>query len=177
MKTLSPPLARMIMVMACFIGIFASAYLLYTYVTGAPISCAIVSGCDQVRASKWAYTFGIPRPLLGVVFYLGVFALLVVRAATTWRAKELLWLTRVAATIAFIESGFLFAIQWIDLKAFCLWCLISALASVVLFAMMPFDREQTEEGVRSARELRGYLLSLVVFAVLASGGFVALLYT
>ena len=77
MKLLTPHQARVTMVVALFVGLFASAYLLYTYVTGGPIACALVSGCEIVRASKWAYTWGIPRPLLGILFYAGLFALLV----------------------------------------------------------------------------------------------------
>lgn len=168
-------MARFVTMLACFLGLFASGYLFYTYVTGTPITCAIVSGCDQVRASKWAYTFGIPRPFLGLLFYTAVLALLIVRVSTDWQKKLLYRLTMGAAVIAFIESGFLFVIQWLDVKAFCFWCLLSAVASVALLAAAPFDRIVTDEEITSARELRQALFSMLAFAVSGSIGFLLLI--
>ena len=175
MQRLRPTTARCVMVLACFLGLFSSGYLLYTYLTGAPITCAVVSGCEQVRASKWAYTFGIPRPFLGLVFYAGVFALLVMRAATTWQGKRLYQLTIVAAVVAFVESGFLFAIQWLDVKAFCFWCLLSALSSVALLVVAPFDIPQTHEEIMSRQELARYFIALLIFFPVAIVGFILLI--
>jgi hypothetical protein len=70
MPTITPSKARFGIAISALVGLFASAYLFYTYVTGAPIACGIVSGCEAVRASKWATTvFNLPRPVLGLVFY------------------------------------------------------------------------------------------------------------
>ena len=170
-------LSRSVMVLACFIGLFASGYLLYTYVTGADIACAIVSGCDVIRASEWAYTYGIPRPFLGLVFYAGVIGLLILRSATMWRKKLLYRLTVLAAIIAFIESGFLFVIQWLDVKAFCFWCLLSALASVLLIAAAPFDKPEDDQEIASMRELKRYFLSLLIYFPIALIGFILLIRT
>lgn len=159
-----PKIARFVMAIASLVGFFASAYLFYTYVTGEPIACAVVSGCEAVRASKWAYTFGIPRPLLGLVFYFAVFALLVIRAAVSNRRRVLLLLTRTAAAVGFIESAFLFGVQWLDVRAFCLWCLISAAASTTLFTASFFDRQSSA----SERELRRLFSLLLIFFPIAA---------
>lgn len=166
-----PPRARFIMAGACLLGLFASGYLLYTYLTGAPITCAVISGCDAVRASKWAWTLGIPRPALGLFFYQLVFLLLVVRVAVGDYARPFFRATQVLALIGFIESGILFFIQWLDVKAFCLWCLISALASTIIFVMAFFDRPITEEERQTPRELRWYFYLLLGFFPVAVGTF------
>jgi uncharacterized membrane protein len=70
---------RRAMLWSALVGLFASTYLFITYVSGAPIVCGLVSGCEAVRASSWSYTFGIPRPALGVVFYLAIIGLLIYR--------------------------------------------------------------------------------------------------
>ncbi len=118
------------------IGLFASVYLLITYISGAPIVCGLVSGCELIRASKWAYTWGVPRPLLGVVFYSVVIILLTVRAyAPAWQRRLWHGLLLVFTTIGLIESGGLTLVQWFELKAFCLWCLTSAVAATSLFIL------------------------------------------
>lgn len=163
------------MAIASLVGLFASAYLFYTYVTGAPIACGIVSGCDVVRASKWANTFfNIPRPFLGLVFYAAVFGLLVARAAITWRPRLLHRLTILAAAIGFIESGFLFLVQWLDLKAFCLWCLTSAIAAFAIAGLAFFDRDEEPRAISGTRELRRYFIALLIYLPMAFFGFIFL---
>ncbi len=170
----SPFAARLTMAIASLVGLFASAYLFYTYVTGAPIACGIVSGCDVVRSSSWATTMGVPRPLLGMLFYTALFGLLVARVATSWRPRLLYRLTMVAAVVGFIESGFLFLIQWLDLKAFCFWCLLSAAAATVIAGAAWFDHLEETRHVAVARELRAYFVALLVFLPIAFFGFVGL---
>lgn len=155
--------ARLGMATAALVGLFASAYLLYAYVTGAPIICGSVSGCELVRASRWAYTFGIPRPLLGVIFYAAVFALLIIRSAVAWRLRFMGRLTKVFASLGFIESAFLFFVQWLDIRAFCLWCLASAVAATIIFLLCWFDSAHYERAATADLELREYFICLLAF--------------
>ncbi len=161
---------------ACFLGWFASGYLLYTYVTGAPMSCALVSGCEQVRASKWAYVYGIPRPILGVVFYSALFGLLVIRSIGRSYSRLLYRLMIGMICFAFLETLMLLHVQWFELKAFCFWCLWSTFASSVLFIMMWFDRPVSTEEAVVGHELKHLFYSLILFLPAAVGGFVWLLY-
>lgn len=162
-RFLSASTARFGMAMAALVGLFASCYLLYTYVNGGPIACGIVHGCEVVRASKWAKTvFGLPRPLLGVLFYTVLYGLLVFRSATNRHAKWLYRLTLLFAAVGFFESGVLFIIQWIDLKAFCMWCLMSGLSSLFV-AIFAFFDQMGPETERAQKELRRLFMALLVF--------------
>ena len=129
MIKISPFTARLSMAIAGLIGVFVSAYLFYTYVSGVPIACGSGTGCEFVRLSKWAWTLGLPRPLFGLAFYAGVFGLLVARVATAWQGRWLYRLTMLIALIGFVESAFLFLVQWLDIRAFCIWCLASAICA------------------------------------------------
>lgn len=175
MKKPSPFQARFIMAIASLIGLFASAYLLYTYVSGAPIACGSGSGCDIVRLSNWAWTFGVPRPLFGVIFYVGMFGMLVARVATDWQARWLYRLTMGAALLGFIESAFLFLVQWLDINAFCVWCLASAVAATVIAVAAWFDHVEDHRAVSAERELKYYFMSLLVFTPIAFGAFAYLI--
>lgn len=164
-------LVRRAMLWAALVGLFASTYLFITYVTGAKIACGIVSGCELVRASVWARTFGIPRPALGVLFYGAIIVLLIFRAYAP-RVRERL-LTNVVwflAFVGFIESGFLTLVQWIDIKAFCLWCILSAVCATILFALSFFDTDQTFGSPRATRELTFIFMSLLLALIV--GGFI-----
>jgi protein-disulfide isomerase/uncharacterized membrane protein len=143
---------------------------LITYITGAPIACGIVQGCDVVRASKWAYTMGIPRPLLGVVFYLAILCLLVVRVVLP-KHRPRLWtaLTILATFVGFIESAFLTFVQWADIGAFCIWCLTSAAVATVLFPLSFFVGEEDLDAKGDFRELK------VIFYSFCSAVFVSAL--
>lgn len=171
MPKLSPFHARLIMAIASLVGLFASGYLLYTYLSGVPIACGAGGGCDVVRLSKWAWTFGLPRPFLGILFYVGVFGILVARVATAWQARWLYRLTMVAGALGFIESAFLFFVQWLDIQAFCIWCLLSAAAATVIAAVAWFDRLEEYRHISAQRELKAYFISLLIFAPLALGIF------
>ncbi len=175
MSFLKPHHARLGMVIASLVGLFASTYLLYTYVSGAPIACGAIAGCEAVRASKWAYTFGIPRPLLGVIFYLAVLGLLIVRAASSWNPKWLFRFTVLAAIAGFVESAFLFGVQWLDIKAFCFWCLSSAIAATFIMIFALFDRADTERILPAQQELKRYFIALLIFLPLSVIGLYALI--
>lgn len=162
------------MAAAALVGAFASAYLLDVYLTGGPIVCGIdgSKGCDIVRASQWAYVFGvIPRPLLGLFFYAPLFVLLCVRASTTKYADRLRQLTSVWAAIGVFESVYLLLIQAVAIKAFCLWCVTSAVCAFVIGAMAIYDRKEEIHSMSPFREMRVYLMMFLAYAPLAAAAF------
>lgn len=167
----SPFVARSLMAVASLIGLFVSAYLLYAYVSGAPIACGSGGGCALVRLSKWAWTFGVPRPLFGLLFYAGMFGLLVTRVATNWQARWLYRVTMLGAVLGCLESIFLFFVQWLDIRAFCLWCLASTLAAMIIALMAWFDLYESERTVPPQQELKVYFLMLLFFTPIALIGF------
>ncbi|MEK7115931.1 MAG: vitamin K epoxide reductase family protein [Patescibacteria group bacterium] len=158
-----------VMLLASLVGLFASVYLLGTYISGKPIVCGASAGCDLVRASRWAYTFHIPRPALGVVFYLAIIFLLTTHAYAphvrprTWRLAIL-----VAGTAGLVESAFLTLMQWLDIRAFCLWCLISAVAAVMIFILSLFHGSEPPAKEVIVRELR-FIFHAFLAAILMGG--------
>lgn len=166
-----PIYARRVILWASLIGLFASTYLLIAYVSGAPIVCGTTHGCELVRASKWAYTFGLPRPLFGVIFYVGIICLLAIRAILPhWRTRWVYRLTMLAAGIGFVESAFLFFVQWLDIRAFCVWCLTSAAMATLIAIAAFFDRPTPLEDKTVLREIQfifwSFVAAVIVGAVL-----------
>lgn len=158
-----------VMLVVALIGLFASMYLFITYVSGKPIACGVLEGCEIVRSSKWAYTFGLPRPFFGVLYYLGVVFLLAFRSYLPhWRPLH--WRSALLAfsTAGLVESGFLTLVQWLDIRAFCTWCLTSAVAATAVFILALFDgREPTAKGA-IIKELQFIFITFAVTIVVGA---------
>jgi protein-disulfide isomerase/uncharacterized membrane protein len=140
------------------LGAAASAYLLVDYTFGSGI-CLTGSGCDLVRASELAYPFGLPMPLFGLAFYLVAVALAL--AAPTRRVLGApLPVVMVAwASVGVAVMAVLTAIELFVIGAVCSWCLVSAVASVLLgigaVGIWRRSRRSSDEPVpRSARARR-----------------------
>jgi protein-disulfide isomerase/uncharacterized membrane protein len=167
-------LARMVwihraMLWTALLGLFASLYLTITYLTGKPIVCGIVSGCEAVRASEWATTFGIPRPILGLAFYGALIFSLAVRTYAPRHRPEF-WksMTLLATFFGFVESGFLTLVQLYEIQAFCLWCIVSAVAATGLFGLSLFESEERLPDSLVARELKWMFLAFASASVVGA---------
>lgn len=124
---------RAVALAAAVFGAGVSVYLLVEYTTGQGGVCLTGSGCDEVRASAFAYPLGVPMPLFGLVFYLAA-AWIATLATPRGRvfglgARGTLLLLSVAGVAA---SAALTAIEAFVIGAFCTWCLVSAAVSAVL---------------------------------------------
>lgn len=126
-------------------GLLISGYLFIVYVTPVPLICDSTGGCEIIRLSKYASFIGIPTPFYGVVFYaaLGILAALE-------RYNLVRWLT----LIGLGTSIGLTYISSFVIGAYCLWCLASALLSILAFiiAWMP-QRPREPQVATDASEL------------------------
>lgn len=167
---IKPIHARLVMAAAALVGAFVSAYLLDVYLTGGAIICGAANhGCDAVRASRWAYVLDLfPRPALGLAFYAAFFVLLCLRASTSKHADRLRQLTWVVAAVGAFESVYLFLIQAVAIKAYCLWCLASSVCCLIIAACAFFDRKEKPSSQAASQELRAYLWLFVGYAPLAA---------
>ena len=115
------------------VGFTDSAFLLAKRVSGAPIPCFITSGCDTVSKSPYSVMFGVPLAAWGVLFYLGIgfLALLYMDTKNLLIAK----LIPIATTLGFLSSAYFIYVQKFLIKAFCIYCILSATISTILFAL------------------------------------------
>ncbi len=116
------------------VGIVDAAYLSYARFTHSALSCTILDGCNVVAASPHAVLLGvIPLAYLGLVFYIAIFFLGVMLFRYDQRSIRL---TLVGATgIGIVASAYFVYVQSVLIGAYCLYCIISAALSVVLFPL------------------------------------------
>lgn len=175
---------------SAMLGAAVAAYLSVEYLTGQAGLCLTGSGCDAVRASAFAYPFGVPLPLFGVAFFLAAGWLV-------WRSLDQHALLGVSlttallgwATLGLVASVILTIVEIAVIRALCTWCLASAVAAAALFVAsgqlwrrrgspveIPHSARARREVVRRETDVRRALTRLVVtMGVAMSVGVAALL--
>jgi uncharacterized membrane protein len=107
------------------LGIAVSGYLLYAKLLGSQYVCGI-STCSVVNDSVYSYILGIPVAGLGLIFYLGMLVLVVLKEYK---------LFLIGSIIGLMFSAYFTYIEYFILQAFCQWCLLSAWFTVGLFVL------------------------------------------
>ena len=120
------------LVLVSFLGLVDTLYL--GIKRGKPVPCTITTGCEEVLNSKYSAVAGIPISWFGFAFYLtvfsgGVFALL----GSEGLLRMIFW----ASLAAFMVSAGLLGVQAFVLKAYCQYCLASAILVTLIFLCSP----------------------------------------
>jgi len=116
------------------LGLAVSGYLLFAYQTTGPMVCLSEHGCEAVRASRFAVIFGLPVPLYGVLYYFGLGVL-----AALWNpaeARRLRLPLRAVTGAGVAGSMWLTYLEAFVIKAWCSWCVISAVLAVMAFLLV-----------------------------------------
>lgn len=114
------------------IGLSISAFLMKERKKELAPVCPIGGNCKQVLTSKYNKTFGIQNDLLGIVFYSSMIVMtgfIVIGIDPT-----VLWERLIIASVSIgslMSLRFVY-IQWRVVKAWCFWCLTSAITIGVM---------------------------------------------
>ena len=110
------------------IGLIDTIYLSYHAFFKTDVACWFfpVEWCRRVQYSKYSKTFGIPNPYLGLLMYASILSLLYIFPSPAW-------LVKVIVVFGFAFSMYFTFIQAFVLRAFCTWCVVSAINFSVMF--------------------------------------------
>ena len=116
-----------------FLGFADAAYLTAEHYLKLPLPCSLTQGCDTVLTSAYATFGGIPIALFGALYYLIliVFALMLLTSET--QNKKIMRLIFVMTAAAVLASSVLVYLQFFVIHALCMYCLVSAGLSLLLF--------------------------------------------
>jgi uncharacterized membrane protein len=123
---------------ACVVGIAIAAYLTYVHYSHTSPVCT-TGGCEKVQRSKYAELGGVPVALLGLIAYVTLFGLALVRGLSAATAGVFV------AAIGVVFSGYLLWAQLGPIDAICQWCLGNDVTIAVVAALYVV-RLLTEEG-------------------------------
>lgn len=114
-------------------GIADASYLAHAALTGSPLNCAILDGCNTVAQSPYSKVFGIPLAIFGFFYYLAALVLsatLVSVSGIRMRAAMFFW-----SIAGVLFSAYFMYLQYFVIEAICLYCVISAVATVLLLVL------------------------------------------
>ncbi|MBP9676943.1 MAG: vitamin K epoxide reductase family protein [Anaerolineaceae bacterium] len=119
---------------AALIGFLDSLYLTYIKVFNAPIYCTPGLGdCDVVNASRYSILFGIPLAVYGMIGFGLVFLITLLDKEHTFIAEYQNLMLFGISFAGFLFSLYLTYLEAFVIRAFCQWCVLSAIAMTVIF--------------------------------------------
>jgi uncharacterized membrane protein len=114
-------------------GLADAIYLTIEHITGQSVRCTIISGCSEVLSSSYAVVGGYPLASIGALAYFTVFSLAILALFGYRIASQLLTLLVLAMCLV---SLWLIYLQAFVIHAFCQFCLLSAIVTFTLTALV-----------------------------------------
>lgn len=119
------------------LGLGVAGYLAYVETAQVTAVCGPIGECNVVQSSAYARILGIPVAIFGVLTYLTIGVLWLLRP---WLGKTLAWLAGnglLALTLfGAIFSIYLTALELLVIHAICAWCLSSAIIILCLYLII-----------------------------------------
>ena len=121
-------------------GVFVALYLaLYKLGYIGTLVCAVGS-CEVVQTSRWATFLGYPVAVWGVAYYVAVLAIsLAGLGAALADSRRLSQVLVLLTATGVLFSVWLTYLELFVINAICVWCVISAVLAVSLFAIALLD--------------------------------------
>ena len=122
-----------VMLALALIGIADAFYDSYAIYNGQLLWCPPpIDGCNTVAASPYAQLLGVPLGYLGLAFYSAMFGLAAWLRLEPF-SRSLRWVALLYTAIGLFASAYFFYVQRTYIHAFCVYCLISGVLTILLF--------------------------------------------
>jgi protein-disulfide isomerase/rhodanese-related sulfurtransferase len=146
-------------------GLFDSAYLWWVYTSPThPLVC-LGTGCDEVRASRFAFWGGVPTPAFGAAMYAALVVLLLIEPFVTPTLSALLRkLAFGVSAVGMVISLYLTSLEAFTIHAWCAWCVAQQIAIAIVFIALAIEVSRPAE-TDPARIHRLALLNVLVFVI------------
>ncbi|MEK7569665.1 MAG: vitamin K epoxide reductase family protein [Patescibacteria group bacterium] len=119
------------------LGALDTLYLIYHKIRGTDVACPFFpkEWCRTVQYSPQSKTLGIPNSFLGFGMYVAILALTYLHAG----GAVAFWPIQAIVTFGFLFSLYFTYVQAFVLRAFCTWCVISAINFTIMFLAVWFS--------------------------------------
>lgn len=135
---------RVAITVLSLLGIFVSGYLTYIHYSGEPIICGGSNSCELVNASRYAFIGPIPVSALGLMAYLTILILSLIKSDEERQWPAILMFG--VSLIGVMFQWYLFYIEVAVLHALCYWCLASqAIITLIFILALPRRTPVVEE--------------------------------
>jgi uncharacterized membrane protein len=112
------------------VGVLDASYLTVEHLSGNSVRCMIVTGCDEVLQSSYSTVAGgVPVAAVGALAYFAAFSLATLAAYGYAGARRLL---APLVALMFLATLWFLYLQAFVIRAFCVYCLLSAAVTTTL---------------------------------------------
>lgn len=130
------PARKPVFLILCFLGLANAVYLALAYGSSSHALICLGSGCEIDLTSVYSKLWGVPLPILGVVFY-AVLVILIIGNSLARRQPVTLFC---GARIGFWAAGLLVSLYLTFIEGFvshawCVWCIASDLTVTALLVL------------------------------------------
>jgi uncharacterized membrane protein len=116
--------------LVALVGLLDATYLTVEHLSGNSVRCMIVTGCDEVLQSSYStIAGGVPVAAVGALAYFTVFSLSTLAAFGYEGMRRIL--VRLVVVMFLATLWFLY-LQAFVIRAFCVYCLLSAIITTTL---------------------------------------------
>jgi uncharacterized membrane protein len=122
------------------VGLADAVYLTVGHLKGETLRCTVTSGCSEVLGSQYATLGGYPLAAYGAAAYFAAFSLATLSAFGYASARRLL---AAVAAMMFLFTLWLLYLQAFVIRAYCQYCLLSALVTTLICATLVLRRLTT----------------------------------
>ena len=117
-------------------GIGVSGYLTWAHLAGQSVVCGPSHSCDTVQQSVYSEVAGIPVALFGLLAYLAIFFLTLLRGHISEDLDSYIPLAVFGISlIGVLYSAYLTYLELFVIYAICWWCVSSAIIITALFLL------------------------------------------
>lgn len=115
-------------------GFGVACYIYYTKNHSGQLVCPVGSNCNVVIKSRYSKFLGVPIEYFGMLYYALIITTYLTAIFASHLVTDLFWSTILILTIgAFLFSLYLLFVQAFLLRQWCIWCLLSAMLSIIIF--------------------------------------------
>jgi uncharacterized membrane protein len=123
-----------LMFLLALVGAGISAYLSYAYLWEQAIICGESQGCDLVAQSVYSRMFGIPVAVFGLLTYVALMILLLIRRRVSENLEAYIPLAMFGiAIIGVLFSAYLTYLELFVILAVCKWCVAQAVTMTLFW--------------------------------------------
>jgi len=133
-KETIPKKLTITLIIISFLGFLNATYLSAEHFAGGIPNCSFLRGCELVTTGEYSMLGPIPIAYMGLAYYLIIFVL--VMAYRECGVRKILKYLGYLTFLGFLFSLWLVYLQAFIIKAFCLYCMVSAITSTVLFILI-----------------------------------------
>lgn len=118
------------------VGVLDTLYLIYHKLKGTDVACLFFppEWCYKVQHSPQSKTLGIPNSYAGFAMYVAILTLTYLYSG----GSLAIWPIQAIVTFGFLFSMYFLYVQAFVLRAFCTWCVVSAINFTIMFLAVWF---------------------------------------